>query len=128
MKKDTELWLHYADENKKSAEILLENGLFNPSLQNAQQSAEKYLKSVLIEKAAGLPKTHSIRELTRLLGDLGVLLSITDDEIDLLDSIYLPTKYPAFSVLPRFMPDQSICRQCLGIAEKVRGDVLQVIS
>ena len=38
MKKDTEYWVQYADENLKSAEILMESGLFNPSLQNAQQA------------------------------------------------------------------------------------------
>lgn len=52
MKKDTESWLRYADENLKSAEILMGSGLFNPSLQNAQQAVEKYLKAVLIEKSS----------------------------------------------------------------------------
>jgi HEPN domain-containing protein len=128
MKKDTELWLQYADENLQSAKVLIESNLYNPSLQNAQQAVEKYLKAVLIEKAAGLARTHSIRELMGLLDSIGVHLSMTDDDIDLLDSIYLPTKYPAFSVLPKFMPDQSICRQCLDIAEQVRLDILRVIS
>lgn len=127
MKKDTESWLRYADENLKSAEILMGSGLFNPSLQNAQQAVEKYLKAVLIEKAAGLTKTHSIRELTVLIEGLGVHHSLTDDDIDLLDSIYLPSKYPAFSVLPRFVPNESVCLQCLDIAETIRSDVLSVL-
>lgn len=127
MKKDTELWLSFADENLKSAKVLLDSSLFNPSLQNAQQSVEKYLKAVLIEKAAGLLKTHSISELAGLLEGIGVSLSMTDDDIDLLDSIYLPSKYPAFSVMPHFMPNQAICRQCVEIAERVRDDVMGVI-
>lgn len=49
MRKDTETWLNYAVENIRSAEILLDNALFNPSLQNAQQAIEKLLKAVLIE-------------------------------------------------------------------------------
>lgn len=128
MKKDTECWLQYADENLKSAGILMGSSLFNPSLQNAQQAVEKYLKAVLIEKAAGLTKTHSIRELAVLMEGLGIHHSLTDDDVDLLDSIYLPSKYPAFSVLPRFVPDQRVCRQCLDIAEKVRSDVLGVLG
>lgn len=128
MKKDTECWLQYAAENLKSAEILMGSGLFNPSLQNAQQAVEKYLKAVLIEQAAGLTKTHSIRELAVLIDGLGVHHSLTDDDIDLLDSIYLPSKYPAFSVLPRFLPDENVCRQCLDIAEKIRSDVLRVVD
>ena len=49
MKKDTEIWLQYAQENIQSAEILMESGIYNPSLQNAQQAIEKLLKAVLVE-------------------------------------------------------------------------------
>lgn len=94
MKKDTELWLQYADENLRSAEILLDSDLYNPSLQNSQQAVEKYLKALLIEKAAGLTRTHSIRELSGLVSDLGVRLTMSDDDIDLLDSIYPPRNTP----------------------------------
>lgn len=128
MKKDTELWLQYAGENLKSAELLLESGLYNPSLQNSQQAVEKYLKAVLIEKAVGLTRTHNIRELVGILDSLGVQLSLSDDDIDLLDSVYLPSKYPAFSVLPKFLPDSNICRRCLEIAENVLADILKVVS
>lgn len=125
MKKDTELWLEYAEDNLKSAVVLLKSELFNPSLQSAQQAVEKYIKALLIERAAGLLKTHSIRELTGIIELVGISISINDDEIDLLDSIYLPTKYPAFSVLPYFMPNEAICKQCVGIAERVKADVLK---
>lgn len=36
MKKETEFWIAYATDNMKSAEILLENNLFNPALHNIQ--------------------------------------------------------------------------------------------
>jgi HEPN domain-containing protein len=39
MKNETRAWLDYADENLKSAEVLLRNGLFNACLQNIQQAA-----------------------------------------------------------------------------------------
>jgi hypothetical protein len=32
MKKETESWIVYADENLKSAEVLLQNSLFNACL------------------------------------------------------------------------------------------------
>lgn len=128
MRKDTELWLKYADENLMSAKVLLDSDLFNPSLQNAQQAVEKYLKALLIEMASGLLKTHSIRELTGQIERLSISTSLNDDEIDLLDSIYLPTKYPAFSVLPHFMPNEAICKQCLEIAERVKEDVSRCLA
>ena len=128
MKKDTKGWLAYAEENLASAEILLQSRLFNPCLQNVQQAVEKYLKAVLIEKAAGLTRTHSIRQLSGMLTDLGMTIAISDDDIDLLDSIYLPSKYPAFSILPRFMPDEEICRHCLTIALVVKSDVINALA
>lgn len=128
MRKDTELWLQYADDNLKSARVLLESELYNPCLQNVQQAVEKFLKAYLIEQAAGLSKTHSIRELAARVREAGVVLSITDDETDLLDSIYLPSKYPLASVLPHFMPNKSICQQCLKIVEHVRCDLEVVLN
>jgi len=128
MKKDTEAWLTYAEENLASAEILRQSRLFNPCLQNLQQAVEKFLKAVLIEKSAGLTKTHSIRELNGILAGLGVSVEITEDEVDLLDSIYLPSKYPAFSVLPPFMPDDEICGQCMVIAQSVRFSVRKTLD
>ncbi|MDK9718813.1 MAG: HEPN domain-containing protein [Trichlorobacter sp.] len=128
MKKDTELWLQYADDNFKSARVLLESGLYNPCLQNVQQAVEKYLKAFLVEQATGLSKTHSISELAARVRGAGVVLAITEDETDLLDSIYLPSKYPLASVLPHFMPDRNICQQCLKIAEQVRCNLKVVLD
>lgn len=67
MNDDTQLWLHYADDNLESARLLLEHSLFNPCLQNAQQAVEKSLKAVLIEHDIPLRRTHSINELATLL-------------------------------------------------------------
>jgi HEPN domain-containing protein len=123
MKKDTELWLMYAEENLKSSEVLLSSSLFNPCLQNAQQAVEKFLKALMIENSISLFKTHSIRELVGKLTDIGIHIFISEDDTDLLDSIYLPSKYPLSSVLPHYMPDEDICRNCLNIAYQVRIDI-----
>ena len=47
----------------------------------------------------------SIGELRRGLLDIGLDPGLTEDEADLLDTIYLPSKYPLGSVLPAFEPD-----------------------
>ena len=67
MKDETKKWLDYADENRRSAKVLLDSELFNPCLQNAQQAIEKMLKAVLIESATKVKKTHSINELVKIL-------------------------------------------------------------
>lgn len=128
MKDETKVWLSYAGENLEAAKILLKQDLYNPCLQNIQQSIEKSLKAILLEKAHSRRKTHSITELIRILHEHQINLSLTEDECDLLDAIYLPSKYPLAGVLPDFEPDVSLCRQCVILAERVADQVRKVIE
>jgi HEPN domain-containing protein len=123
MKDEARIWLGYADENPASARILLDHGLFNPCLQNAQQAVEKTLKAVLIESGIKIRKTHSIRELVTIPARTGVHAPVTEDDTDLLDSIYLPSRYPLGSVLPNFEPDRSICARCISIGSRLRESI-----
>ena len=97
MKDETKIWLRYAGENLESAKILLQNKLYNPCLQSVQQTVEKALKAIYIEKAFKLKKNHDILEIKYLLQDNDIKINITDEDCDFLNSIYLPSKYP---VLP----------------------------
>lgn len=128
MKDDAKIWLNYSEENLKSAEILLQSLLFNPCLQNAQQCIEKALKALLIEKGFEFKRTHDIFELNNLLIKRTVLVDITEEECDLINSIYLPTKYPLGSALPDFVPDQKICEEIMGIAKRVFQDIKNQVS
>ncbi len=123
MKEETKIWLKYAKENLEAAKVLSDNELFNPALQNIQQSIEKSLKSLIIEFAIGLKKSHSILELKNILDTNHLKIELTDDEIDLLDSIYLPSKYPIGSALPNFYPDKEVTNACLDIARRVLESV-----
>jgi len=128
MKDETRLWIDYAEENLASAEILLQSRLYNPTLQNAQQAIEKYLKAYIIEFGLGLPKTHSIATLKNLIEDHGTPLPITEDAVDLIDSIYLTSKYPMGSVLPDYSPDEHLCRECLTIIYEIRDSILGTLK
>ncbi|RJQ24538.1 HEPN domain-containing protein [Candidatus Parcubacteria bacterium] len=128
MKDEIKAWVTYATENLDSARILLEQHLLNPCLQNVQQSIEKYLKALLLEKTNTLRKTHSISELVQLLAEHQVYVDLSEEDCDLLDSIYLPSKYPLSGVLPDFEPDIALCRQCVALAEKVAEKALRMVG
>ena len=123
MKDQTKQWLEYADENLQSAKVLLESELFNPCLQNVQQAVEKMLKAVLVESGIKIKKTHSINELVTILAENDLEVDIEEDERDLIDSIYLPSKYPVGGILPDFEPDMQTCLQCITVAERVRESI-----
>ena len=128
MKKITDSWLVFAQENLTSALVLLDSDLYNPCLQNIQQAIEKYLKGLVLEQGNTLKKTHSIRDLVVTLRSYDFLIDISEDEIDLIDSIYLPSKYPLASVIPDFCPDKNICLQCLDIAERIKSSVISILD
>ena len=117
MKDETAKWLQYADENLLSARVLLENRLFNPCLQSVQQSVEKFMKTLLVERTMPLKRTNSINELKAMLSEEGIHIDLSEDECDLLDSIYLPSKYPLGGALPNFEPDIEICQRCCNCGE-----------
>ena len=123
MKDETRQWLAYAEENFEMARLALERGYLNACLQNAQQAVEKALKAALMELRGEFPRTHSIRELARMATAEKAPAEITAEECDLLDSIYIPSKYPVFGVLPEQFADWKVCVQSVGIAERVLAGI-----
>jgi HEPN domain-containing protein len=127
MSDDSRKWFVYADENLAVARLALEGGWFNACLQNVQQAVEKFLKAALLFRDAGFQRTHSIEALNRQLQSMGLDAGLSDEDCDLLDTIYIPSKYPVGSVLPDFNPDYETGRRCVEIAEQVRAAVQQAV-
>jgi len=128
MQDESKSWLTYAEENLEAAKILFASELYNPCLHNVQQTIEKALKALIIEKSLSFKKTHNIFELKSLLEKNGTPIEISDDECDFIDSIYLPTKYPIGSALPYFYPDKEICKNSILLAERVITDTLEQLK
>ncbi|MBZ0201157.1 MAG: HEPN domain-containing protein [Ignavibacteriaceae bacterium] len=128
MREETKNWITYSEENLEAAKILLESGLYNPCLQNIQQSIEKALKSLFIENEISLKKTHNIMELKTTLQNNNRSIELTEDECDFLDSIYLPSKYPIGSALPYFHPDEKICKDSISLAERIINEVTNLVG
>lgn len=123
MSAEWRLWIRYAEENCQTAALCFENSLFNACLQNAQQAVEKSLKALCLASDLPIRKTHSIQELIADLHRAGINLELGDDDIDLLDSIYLPSKYPLGPALPDFHPDNVLAQRCLTLMNRVLNDV-----
>lgn len=49
----------------------------------------------------------------------GMKMPLTEDDADLFDTAYLPTKYPLGVLAPDFTPDEEVARRCLTLAEQV---------
>ncbi len=128
MKDETGLWLNYAEENLKAGKLLFDRTLYNPCLQNIQQSIEKTLKALLLETGHIHRKTHSITELVHLLTKQQIIICLTAEDCDLIDSIYLPSKYPLGGILPYFEPDADLCLRCIMLAEAVVSQARTVIA
>jgi HEPN domain-containing protein len=128
LKDEAEIWLKYSKENFESANILLKSSLFNPCLQNVQQSIEKALKAVLVEKDIAFKKTHDILGLKLLLKKKNIEIDISDEDCDFLNAIYLPSKYPIGSVIPDFNPDDDICLKAIDIATKVNQSITKYLK
>lgn len=86
------------------------------------------MKALLIEHSLKPRKTHSINELILILKEKEVDIHLSEEECDLLDSIYLPSKYPLGSALPEFEPDTGLSRQCVSMAEKVYKRALEILE
>lgn len=128
MRDETRLWLDYAKENFESAKVLLKSDLYNPCLQNIQQSIEKALKAILIENSYKLKRTHSITELKNILEKNEIDIELSDEECELLDSIYLPSKYPVGHVLPYYEPNKALCVKGISIAESLLESIQHIIK
>jgi len=105
-----------------------DRGYFNPALQNAQQAVEKTLKALILENDLEFRKTHSIQDLRGILADVGVDVGLTDEDCELLDSIYLPSKYPLGSALPDSQPDREICESCITVASRILSRARERLS
>ena len=86
------------------------------------------MKAVIIERNLPFLSTHSVRELIRIRADQEITPPICEDEMDLMDAIYVPSNYPVYSALPQAIPDQPLCHEAVSIARRVRDFVQGIMK
>jgi len=88
MRKATAAWMRDAEEELESAKVLYEHGRNKSACYHSQQSVEKGLKAILLEKGRRPERTHDIVELHNAVTETG-----TDSGLSMEDAIYLSSVY-----------------------------------
>lgn len=97
MKEDDPLaWVEKAEQDWLTASALLKRKKPFTSIIcfHLQQSAEKYLKAILVLKGWSFPKTHDLNALSKMCEENGVLIGIDEDDLDILSAYAIVTRYP----------------------------------
>ena len=129
---EIENWIFFADEDLRSAEIMLREKIFNKVCFLSEQCAQKALKAFLLYKNILPQKTHKLVELLSTRSKLDNDYRQLEDGCLELDRYYLPTRYPDAIVgsLPEGLPKEENAVSALKIArtilEFVENKILKV--
>jgi HEPN domain-containing protein/predicted nucleotidyltransferase len=128
MRKATEQRMADAEEEFASARILHEHGKTRAVCYHCQQSVEKYLKALIIEKGDAPEKVHDIIELLRHAQRLGWTIAMEMDDAVLLNSVY-KGRYPSEEgLLPHGEPTPADAARALKAASSVSDSARQLIE
>lgn len=89
-------WIAQAEEDFSAAKALfrLKKPLLTGACFHAQQSAEKYLKALLILKDFDFPKTHDLPTLNTMCNEAGILTGLVVQELVDLTEYAVRRRYP----------------------------------
>lgn len=118
MEEEAHLWFRQAEEDLKTARLLLQGGRHYAASYFAQQVAEKALKALLfIRKGQPPRRTHDLRE----LGEEGELPTEWLTSLTELSTAYLISRYP--DITPNALPAETVdyeeSQEHIELAEKV---------
>ncbi|MDZ7317492.1 MAG: HEPN domain-containing protein [candidate division KSB1 bacterium] len=126
--KESDRWLFFARQDLRMAELALNEKLYNQSCFHAQQYVEKTIKAWLVHQVKTPPRNHSLTDLINLL-DPNPLADMAF-EIQLLDRVYIPTRYPDAlpGSLPEGLPDRRDAEQAFEPARQALVRIEQSIN
>jgi len=131
MKKGTKEWLDFANRDLEAARLLVDNEyVSNAVLFHCQQCVEKCLKALLEESGIVVPHIHNVVKLHSLLKENSpISLLVNEDELDLVDAVYIDARYPSgIGLLPSGFPTKEDARELLRIAEKVHAETARRLN
>jgi len=128
MRKATESWIREAEEELSSASILLEHGKYKAACYHCQQSVEKGLKALILEKGDKPEKTHDIVEMLSRIQRLGYEVALPMDDAILLNSIY-KGRYPTDEgLLPQGEPTKADANRVASAADSFLKSAREILK
>lgn len=117
-------WLIFAQNDLKTAEAALKDGIAGNACFLSHQAAEKSLKAVILSRKLKIPKTHDLLFLLKLSG-----LPENREAYEFLNDFYIPTRYPDISENPvENLPSADTAKQAIEHATKIFNLVSLEIS
>lgn len=121
-------WVKQAEDERDMAAYLLQGKFFKGACYHAQQSVEKAVKALLLNKGWELEKTHSVERLVSIAETYGISVTIPEEDVVFLDIIYRG-RYPIEAgLLPIGEPSESHAQKAVGIAERTLGEAKRTLN
>jgi HEPN domain-containing protein len=87
-------WFTIAEDDLQSARVLIEDRIYRNACFHCQQAVEKYMKGLMVARGIKYPKIHDLLEFNQMLVEHGISVSVSLDNLELLDSFYIEPRYP----------------------------------
>ena len=124
--KEANRWFKQALEDLKSAKILFENERYYLVCFISQQIAEKALKSVIYFNKEDLVLGHSVKKLADWAGTFDNRFSKLGEDVSILDSYYIPTRYP--NALPDGIPAEVFNKKSANDALNLAETTIKIVK
>lgn len=123
------MWLQLARQDMQACRLLLQDdALAAIAAFHAQQVVEKLFKALLEERQNPVPKSHDLERLYTL-ARAAWAIEVDEDNLRLLSSVYLDSRYPfASGLLPSGKPTEADTRRLLEFAEGVERQVAGLLA
>lgn len=123
-------WLNFANDDIRTADIILPEGIFNMVCFHSQQAVEKSLKAFLRHHNNKIPYLHILEELCERCAEIDSSFSQMMNDCIALDIFYQPTRYPEAPAgsLPEGTPTKQQAEEMLEKAKNIFAFVQQRLA